>query len=89
MEILHDGIDAIENCCAIGQHPPRFQVERVIPQFQIIKYLGKPGSAEQPQDHLDSKIGLLAGNALRTQEPRQISGGRVGGIQLRQRWNQQ
>jgi len=47
LQICHDGIDVIEDRSPIGQHPPRFRMERCLSWAQFIKYLSQPASAEQ------------------------------------------
>src|SRR5690242_2949602 len=89
LEEGHDRFNEIHVLTFGRQHASRFGWKRSLLSFDLVKDRSDTLSAEEPQDHFDAQVCLLTGHPSRLQEPRQIGRRRVGGVQLRQRGNQQ
>ena len=89
MEKFDDWLDGNQIGRLNRKHLSGFTGQFIFTLADLLKQGLEPRSTKEPEHHFDAEVGLGGFNPATTEKPREIGSGRVGGIQLSERGNEE
>ena len=85
MEKFDDRFDRVQIGRLNREHLSSFTRQFIFAPAHLLKHSLKPRSTKDSEHHFDAEVGLGGLNPATTEKSGEIGGGGVGGIQLRER----